>query len=467
MQDQKIQNLIKKEEKRQQEKLVLIASENYTSKAVRSALSSVLTHKYSEGEPGKRYYQGNEFVDQIELLACERALKVFNLNNKKWHANVKAVSASISNLAVISGLLDPGQKILSMDLTHGGHLSHGWKSPSGKPISFISKIFKTVYYKVEKDTQIFDYNKILKLAKKEKPQLIISGGTAYAREINYKKMSEIAHSVGAYYLADVAHEAGLIAGKVLKSPFPFADVVTMSTQKTLRGPRGAIIVCRKGWLHAPAWGHSVKLQQAGYNQEVGVNIANKIDRAIFPGLMGGPCDNVIASVAVCLQEALSSKFKIYAKQVIKNAKVLAKELQKYKFNIVSGGTDKHLILIDLRNLSWLHRSRVEPSCSKQQIGSTQESGANLIINGHDASVLLDKAGLVLNKNTVPFETNSPMKPSGIRLGTPAVTTRGMKEKEMKQIALWIKQVLIEKRKPEEVLKEVKKLTGQKKFKIEL
>ncbi|MBU4360588.1 serine hydroxymethyltransferase [Patescibacteria group bacterium] len=434
MQDKKIYNLIKKEKVRQKEKLVMIASENYTSKAVRSALSSVLTHKYSEGEPGKRYYQGNEFIDEIELLACERALKIFNLSAKKWHVNCKAVSASIANLAVISGLLEPGQKILAMDLTHGGHLSHGWKSPSGKPISFISKIFDVSYYGVEKKTGKFDYNKVAKKAqeffKNKKPArrsdkeslqseggtgLIISGGTAYARDINYKKMSEIAYSVGAYYLADIAHEAGLIAGKALKSPFPYADVVTMSTQKTLRGPRGAIIICKQ-------------------------ELKNKIDRAIFPGLQGGPFNHVIASIAVCLKETQTTKFKKYAKQTIKNTKVLAKELQKYKFNIVSGGTDKHLILIDLRDKN---------------------------INGHDASVLLDKAGLVCNKNTVPFETGSPMKPSGIRLGTPAITTRGMKEKEMKQIALWIKQVLIEKRKTEEVLKEVKKLTGFKRFKIEL
>ncbi len=411
MKDKQIHSLITKEQKRQQEKLVLIASENYTSKDVREALSSVLTHKYSEGEPGKRYYQGNEFIDQIEILTCQRALKTFELNDKKYHVNVKAVSASIANLAVISGLLEPGDKILAMNLTHGGHLSHGWKSPSGKPISFISKIFNPVYYGVEKDTQVFDYDKILKLAKKEKPQLIISGGTAYARDINYKKLADIAKKVNAYYLADVAHEAGLIAGKALKSPFPHADVVTMSTQKTLRGPRGAIIICKK-------------------------ELKDKIDRAIFPGLMGGPCNNVIASIGVCLKEAQTDGFKKYAQQTIKNAKVLADELKKYRFNIVSKGTDKHLILIDLRDKN---------------------------INGHDASVILDKAGLVCNKNTVPFETNSPMKPSGIRLGTPAITTRGMKEKEMKQIARWINEILVDKKKPENVLKQVKKLT--KKFNI--
>jgi len=427
--DKKIYNLIKHEEKRQQEKLVMIASENYTSKDVREALSSVLTHKYSEGEPGKRYYQGNEFIDQIETIACTRALKAFNLSAKKWHVNVKAISASIANLAVISGLLNPGDKILAMDLTHGGHLSHGWKSPSGKPISFISKIFNVNYYGVEKKTGKFDYNKIAKKAqeffKNKKPArqstravigeggigLIISGGTAYAREINYKKIASIAHSVGAYYLADIAHEAGLIAGKDLKSPFPFADVITMSTQKTLRGPRGAIIICKN-------------------------NLKNIIDRAIFPGLQGGPFNHVIASIAVCLKETQTIKFKKYAQQTVRNAKKLASELKKYKFNLVSGGTDKHLILIDLRNLN---------------------------INGHDAAVLLDKAGIVCNKNTVPFETGTPMKPSGIRLGTPALTTRGMKEREMKIIAKWISDILIKNKKPEEILKQVKNLT--KKFPI--
>jgi glycine hydroxymethyltransferase len=407
--DTQIYNLIKKEEKRQKEKLVMIASENYTSKSVREALGSVLTHKYSEGEPGKRYYQGNEFVDQIENLTNKRALKVFGLSEKNWHINCKAVSASIANLAVITGLLEPGDKILSMNLTHGGHLSHGWKLPSGKPVSFISKIFNVDYYGVEKETEIFDYDKILKLAKKIKPNLIISGGTAYARDINYKKMSAIAKSVGAYYLADIAHEAGLIAGKALKSPFPYADVITMSTQKTLRGPRGAIIICKN-------------------------ELAQKIDHGIFPALEGGPFNNVITAIGVCLKEAMTTQFKKYAVQTIKNAKILALELKKYGFHIVSGGTDKHLILIDLRNKN---------------------------INGSEAAKLLDQAGIVCNKNTVPFETGSPFKPSGIRLGTPALTTRGMGEKEMKIIAKWIYEVLLEKKSPTDVLREVKMMT--KKF----
>jgi glycine hydroxymethyltransferase len=415
----KILKLIKFEEQRQRDKLVLIASENYTSKNVRSVLGSALTHKYSEGEPDRRYYQGNEYIDQIEKEVNARALKVFGLNEKKWHVNVKANSASIANLTVITALLEPGQKILAMNLTHGGHLSHGWKLASGKPISFIAKIFKVAFYEVEKNTQVFDYDKILKIAKKEKPQLIISGGTAYARDINYKKMSEIAKKVGAYYLADIAHEAGLVAGKILKSPFPHADVVTMSTQKTLRGPRGAIIICK-------------------------AELKDKIDRALFPGLMGGPSDNVIASIGICLQEAQTNQFKKYAQQTIKNAKILSAELKKYGFNIVSGGTDKHLLLIDLRNLHG--RDEALPR-----------------LTGTLAAQLLDKAGIVCNKNTVPFETGTPNNPSGIRLGTPALTTRGMKEPEMKIIARWIKEVLIDNENPKDILKQVKKLT--KKFPI--
>ena len=428
--DKQIYSLIKKEEKRQQEKLVLIPSENYTSLAVRQALGSVLTHKYSEGEPGKRYYQGNEFVDQIEKLANCRALKVFALSEKKWHVNLKAVSASIANLAVITGVLEPGEKIMAMDLTHGGHLSHGWKLPSGKSVSFSSKIFKVCFYGVEKKTQVFNYDKILKLAKQEKPKLLISGGTAYPREINHKKMAAIAHQVGALYLADIAHEAGLVAAQVNKSPFPWADVVTMSTQKTLRGPRGAIIICKK-------------------------ELAKQIDRAIFPSLQGGPFNHVIAAIAVCLKEANTAKFKNYQKQVIKNARVLADELKKYGFHLVSGGTDKHLILIDLRG----------PTCrdaiyrvSKKRGDAINGVSTKHGLDGHTAAVLLDKAGLVTNKNTVPFETGSAVKPSGIRIGTPAVTSRGMREKEMKQITKWIFEILIENKNPASVLREVKRMT---------
>ena len=406
--DPQIHKLIQKETKRQADYLSMIASENYSSASVREALGSILTNKYSEGEPQKRYYQGNENIDSIELLACERALDIFGLSAKKWHANVKATSASIANLAVLSALLKPGDKILAMNLTHGGHLSHGWKLPNGKHISFSSKIFQPHYYEVDPHTEKFDYNQILKIAKKVKPQILISGGTAYVRDINYKKMKQIAREVGAIYLADIAHEAGLIAGKALKSPFPHADVVTMSTQKTLRGPRGSIVICRS-------------------------ELADQIDKAIFPGLLGGPFNNNIAAIATSLKEAKQKKFQTYCRQTIVNAQALASSLQEKGFQIMTGGTDKHLILIDLRNIN---------------------------SNGKEAAILLEKAGIVCNKNTVPFETGSPFSPSGIRLGTPALTTRGMKEKEMKMIADFYYQVLIAKKSPTKVFSEVKKLVAK-------
>ncbi len=413
--DPKIFEIIKNEEKRQVENLSLIPSENYASFAVLEALGSVFTNKYAEGEPKKRYYQGNEFVDELELLVCDRALKLFKLDPSVWHVNVKGVSAGIANFIVLTALLEPhnsshpGGKIMSMFLPDGGHLSHGWKI-ADKPINFSSKIFQVVHYKVDERTKTFNYDRIADMAEREKPQIIISGGTAYPREINYERMSKIAKNVGAFYMTDIAHEAGLVAGNANTSPFPYADVITMSTQKTLRGPRGAMIFCRK-------------------------ELAEKIDRAIFPGLQGGPFMNVIAAIGVALKEASSGAFKSYAKQVVKNAKVLSEELKKYNFEVVSGGTDKHLVLVDLR--------------SKH-------------MNGKEAALMLESAGLVLNKNTVPYETGSPFSPSGIRLGTPAITSRGMKEKEMKKIAKWIHESLDERRDPHIIKKEV--ITLCKKFK---
>ncbi len=387
MKDQALEKLIKQETKRQRETLAMIPSENMASKEVKAALGSPFTDKYAEGEPRKRYYQGNKYVDEVELLACKRALKLFKLNPNQWHVNVKAISAGIANFAVLTALLEPhsphkqGSKIMSMFLPDGGHLSHGWRIGK-KPIHFSSKIFRVVQYRVDQKTKVFDYKNVARIAKKEKPDIIISGGTAYPREIDYRAMGKIAKSVGALYMADIAHEAGLVAAGVNVSPFRYADVVTMSTQKTLRGPRGAIIFCRK------------ELQE-------------KIDRAIFPGLQGGPFVNNIAAIAVALHEASTSSFKKYAKQVVKNAKVLAAELPKYGFDIVSGGTDKHLVLIDLRNKS---------------------------MNGSEVATILEKVGIVANKNTVPYETGTPFNPSGLRLGTPSLTTRGMKEKEMIQVA---------------------------------
>jgi glycine hydroxymethyltransferase len=383
-----ILELIKKEEDRQQSTLMLIPSENYTYPEVREAVGSVLMHKYAEGQPNKRYYQGNEIVDQIELLCKERALQAFKLDPKKYHANVQSHSGSIANLAVYNALLEPGDKIMSMFLPDGGHLSHGWELP-GKKISFTSKIFDFQFYSVNAKTRVFDYKKIEKQAMLFKPKLIISGGTAYPREIDHKKLSGIAKKVGAYYLADVAHEAGLIAGGANSSPFLYADVVTMTTQKTLRGPRGAIIICKK-------------------------ELGEQVDFALFPGIQGGPHINTISGIAIALEKTKTKEFKNYAKQTVKNAKVLAKELMEAGLDVVSGGTDKHLVLVDLR-----------------------KSGTNGWIVGN----ALEVAGIVANRNTVPLETASPYYPSGLRLGTPAITVRGMKEKEVQQIAQWIIQII--------------------------
>lgn len=385
--DTEIDKLIQEERKRQLSTLQLIPSENYTSGAVREALGSVLVHKYSEGQIGKRYYEGNEIIDEIERLCKIRALKTFKLD-KSWHVNVQAHAGSNANLAVYNALLKSDQKILSMYLFEGGHISHGWKY-KGRSVSISAKLYETSYYHVNKETGTFDYGEIRKTAQREKPRIIISGGTAYPRTINHEKLSEIAQEVNAFYMADIAHEAGLIAAEVNTSPFPYADVVTMTTHKTLRGPKGALIFCKKEY-------------------------AEQIDRSVFPGLQGGPMNNNIAAIAVALKEAQSNKFKTYAKQVVRNAKVLAEELKKHNFKLISDGTDKHLILVDLRDKE---------------------------ISGKYAARALSLAGIILNKNTIPGEPGSPFDPSGIRLGTPFITTMGMKEKEMKQIAEWINKTI--------------------------
>lgn len=384
----KIIDLIQKEKKRQAETLMMIPSENYSYPEVRAAVGSVLMHKYSEGQPYKRYYQGNEFIDEIEDYCNNLALEVFGLSSNKWTANVQAYSGSPANLAVYNALLNPGDKILSMYLPDGGHLSHGWNIPSRK-ITLVSKIYKVDFYRVNTNTQIFDYKDIEKKAKKMKPKLIISGGTAYTREIDHKIMGEIAKSVGAYYLADVAHEAGLIAAGTNKSPFPYANIVTMTTHKTLRGPRGAIIISKKP-------------------------LSKKVDKSIFPGLQGGPHNNTIAAIAICLEKAKTKEFKNYASQTIKNAKKLAANLSESEYKLVSGGTDKHSVLVDLRNKN---------------------------SNGWFVALALEKAGIVVNRNAVPSDTNFPYYPSGIRLGTPAITARGMKEKEIDLISKLIDQVI--------------------------
>ncbi len=380
----KILELIQKEAKRQAETLMMIPSENYTYQEVRDAVGSVLMHKYAEGLPFKRYYQGNVIANEVEALCQTRALEAFSLDPAKWMVNVQPHSGSEANLAAISALIEPGEKILSMYLPDGGHLSHGWQLP-GKKISLTSKIYDIEFYRVDENTRIFDYDKVEKQAKKFKPKLIISGGTAYPRQINYERMGRIAKKVGAFYLADIAHEAGLVAGGANASPFSYADVVTMTTHKTLRGPRGAIVFAKK-------------------------ELEDKINSAVFPGLQGGPHLNTIAGIAIALEKTKTAEFKSYAAQTVVNAQFLANYLLDAGFDVVSDGTDKHLILVDLR-----------------------KSG----IGAWFVALALEQAGIIINKNTVPFDNSLAFYPSGIRMGTPALTVRGMQEPQMKKIGSWI------------------------------
>ena len=384
--DQEIYKLIKQEEKRQKEVLEMIPSENYTSSAVMEALGSVLTNKYSEGYAKKRYYQGNAVIDEVELLAEARAKKLFGVP----YVNVQAYSGSPANTAVYFALLTPlKDKIMGLNLAFGGHLTHG------ASVSFSGKYFKTVPYALSKEG-LLDYEEIEKTALKEKPQIIVCGATAYPRIIDFKKFGQIADKVGSYLLADISHITGLIIGGVHPSPVAYAHIVTTTTHKTLRGPRGAMImVTEKGIKKNP-------------------DLTTLIDKAVFPGLQGGPHDNQTAAIAVALKEAEMPEFKKYAKQIVLNSKVLAAELIKFGFKLVSNGSDNHLILIDLSNKK---------------------------VNGALAAYALEAANIVLNKNAVPNDIMPPFYPSGIRLGTPALTTRGMKEKEMKKIANWINEVI--------------------------
>ena len=399
--DSQIAKLIEKEIERQKTSLEMIPSENHTSPAVREALGSVLTDKYAEGYPRKRYYAGLKFYDKIETLCQERAKELF----KVAHVNVQPYSGSPANLAVYFAVCEPGDTIMGMSLPHGGHLTHGWK------VSFSGKYFKSVQYGVDKKTNLLNYQEIEELAKKVKPKLIWVGATAYPRIFNWRKLGKIADSVGAYLAADIAHIAGLIVAGVHPSPVPFVHIVTTTTHKTLRGPRGGMImVTEKGLKKNP-------------------ELAKKIDRSIFPGLQGGPHENNIAAIAVCLKEASKPAFKRYGKQIVKNSKTLASELLKYGFNLITNGTDNHLILIDLRNKGVL---------------------------GPEAQNRLEKAGITVNKNSIPFDPNPPFKPSGIRLGTPAITTRGMKEKEMKLIASWINDVIADAKNCSKMRNKVKK-----------
>lgn len=388
MKDKKIESLIKSEVKRQKSVINLIASENYVSKDVLTALGSILNNKYAEGYPGKRYYYGNTIIDKVENLCIERALKVFKLKSTEWHVNVQPLSGSPANFAIYSALVPIGGKIMGMKLSSGGHLTHGY------PASMTGKIWKSVQYEVDPKTEKIDYKKLKEIAIKEKPALIVCGFTAYPRFVDFKKFREIADACGAILHVDMSHFAGLVAGGVYPSPFLYADAVMTTTHKSLRGPRHAIIFVKKD------------------SRE----FDKKLDKAIIPGLFGGPHENAIASVAVALQEAMTPAFKQYAKQVVKNAKTLADELQKLGWHIISGGTDSHLILMD----TWMNGKG---------------------ISGKDAGDRLEKVGIIVNVNTIPGETRSPFDPSGIRIGTPAETTRGRKEKDIIMIARKIDKTL--------------------------
>lgn len=378
--DPEVSKAIDQELNRQRNKLELIASENIVSKAVMAAQGSVLTNKYAEGYPGKRYYGGCEYVDVVEQLAIDRAKELFGAG----YANVQPHSGAQANMAVFFALLTPGDTVMGMNLTDGGHLTHG------SPVNMSGKYFKIVPYGVSEKTEMLDYDEIQRIANECKPKLIVAGASAYARTIDFQRMAEIAHYVGAYLMVDMAHIAGLVAAGLHPSPVPYADVVTTTTHKTLRGPRGGLILCK--------------------DEEFG----KQFNKAIFPGIQGGPLMHVIAAKAVALKEALSPEFKAYAQQIVKNAKALADTLQADGFRIVSGGTDNHLMLVDLTSKN---------------------------ITGKLAQNLLDEVGITANKNTIPFEKLSPFVTSGIRLGSPALTTRGFKEEDMVEVANIIALVL--------------------------
>ena len=371
--DTEIQEAINKELSRQRDKLEMIASENIVSTAVMQAQGSILTNKYAEGYPGKRYYGGCEYVDIVEQLAIDRAKKLFGAE----YANVQPHSGAQANTAVYFALLQPGDTILGMNLTDGGHLTHG------SPVNISGKYFKIIPYGVDKETERIDYDELERLAKEHQPKLIVGGASAYSRVIDFERMAQIAKSVGAYFMVDMAHIAGLVAAGLHPSPVPYADVVTTTTHKTLRGPRGGLILCRDA------------------------EFGKQFNKAIFPGIQGGPLMHVVAAKAVAFKEALSDEFKVYQQQVLDNAKALADELVKKGFRIVSGGTDNHLMLVDLRSKN---------------------------ITGKEAQFLLDEIGITANRNTIPFEPLSPFVTSGIRLGTPALTTRGLKEEDIREVA---------------------------------
>jgi glycine hydroxymethyltransferase len=390
-QDKDVFGIIEKESRRQINEIELIASENYVSLAVLEAMGSVLTNKYSEGYPGHRYYGGNQVVDIVEEIAIKRAKDIFGAE----HVNVQALSGSPANAAVYFAFLKPGDKVMGLKLDHGGHLSHG------HPVNFSGMLYDFVQYEVDPKTGKIDMDKVRELALKEKPKMIVAGYSAYSREIEWEKFKEIADEVGAYTFADIAHTAGLIAAKKMKSPVPFFDVVSTTTHKTLRGPRGAMIMCKEKY-------------------------AKQVDRAVFPGMQGGPHDHITAAKAVAFGEILKPEFSDYAEQVIKNAQKMVEEFKSKGYRVISDGTDNHLLVVDMTSKD---------------------------IDGKTAETVLEKCGISVSRSTIPNDPNPPMKPSGVRFGTPAVTTRGMKEAEIVKIVEWIDKA-IENRENEEVLNQI-------------
>ena len=395
--DPEISQQIQNEIHRQHEGLEMIASENFVSRAVLEAAGTVFTNKYAEGYPGKRYYGGCEYADIVENLARDRVKQLFGAD----HANVQPHSGSQANAAAFMTLLTPGDCILGLDLAHGGHLTHGHK------LNFSGKLYRIVGYQVRKDTEVLDYDELEAIAVREQPKLIIGGGSAYPRHFDFARMRQIADKVGAYYLVDMAHFAGLVAGGAHPSPVPYAHVVTSTTHKTLRGPRSGLILCQQ-------------------------EFAAGMDRSVFPGQQGGPLVHVIAAKAVAFKEALQPEFREYATQIVTNAKVLAEAIAERGFRVISGGTDTHLMLVDVFQKGML---------------------------GSEAEQALGDAGITVNKNAIPYDANPPMKPSGIRIGTPALTTRGMKEAEMKQVAAWIAEALENRANPD-VLRRIRGEVGE-------
>lgn len=396
--DNDLYQMIEKEKNRQENNIELIASENFVSPAILEAAGSILTNKYAEGYPNRRYYGGCEYIDEIESLAIERAKKLYGCE----HANVQSHSGSSANLAAYMALLEPGDKVLSMSLSEGGHLTHG------SPVSFSGKLYNFIHYSLDPETELIDYDKLRELAIKEKPKMILAGASAYPRKIDFSKFREICDEVGAIFMVDMAHIAGLVAAGLHQSPVPYADVVTSTSHKTLRGPRGAFILSTEKYAKA-------------------------IDKSIFPGSQGGPLEHIIAAKAVAFKEAMSDDFKDYQKQVVKNAKAMEKTFIENGIRLVSGGTDNHLLLLDLTSTAY---------------------------TGKEAETMLDEVHITVNKNTIPNDKKGPVVTSGIRIGTPAMTSRGLKEEEMSNVAQLIADLLLDKDSKENISKKVKELTSR-------